>query len=105
MNEKEQLQEQFKTFGAQLGMLLELADIPQEEKDSWVAIAEEMNAAQFDKLAKYLTSVVPEHHKKELRDFMDGVARAEFDHEKRVEKAGDAALEELAALEKDLNLE
>lgn len=104
MNEQEQLQLQLKTYGERLAMLLEVADIPEEEKESWLALSREMTLEQFDKLADYLQQKVPQHMQDELRDFLADVAKAENEHRARVNEASDKAMEELDALEKELGL-
>lgn len=104
MNEQEQLQQQLKAYGARLAMLLEVADIPDEEKDSWLALTEEMTLEQFDKLVNYLQKKVPQNIQDELRDFLAEVAKAESAHRSRVNQASDQAMDELDALERDLGL-
>ena len=59
-NDKKQLEEEMKVIGQRLALLLEVADIPEDQKAAWEMLLPEMSVEQIFKLIEYLELKVPD---------------------------------------------
>lgn len=105
MQDANLLQDQVKAAGARMAMLLQAADIPQEEKDSWAAVIPEMTLAQAEQLVPYLISKIPEEIRAAVETVFEGIQQAEDEHQQRVGQADVNAEDGLAEIENELSEE
>lgn len=104
-DDQENAKMQLEALGAQFAILLELADIPDDQKEAWLAILPDMSFEQIDKLMKYLVANVPEEAIEEfkvLEEKFEGIQQ-EYEHE--VKSAQSDALDQLEVLSKKIEAE
>ncbi|PIT87896.1 MAG: hypothetical protein COU31_00550 [Candidatus Magasanikbacteria bacterium CG10_big_fil_rev_8_21_14_0_10_40_10] len=99
-DQEEQLKQVAIARGQKLGFLIAKANIPDEQKQAWMELAEHMDNEQLDRFvqaleAQFVVAQSPELDKK----FEDDVRQAEDKYQARVNKAKDEALAEMAELE------
>ena len=100
---KDQAKELAQTHGKKLGFLLAAAEIPDEIKQSWLALLPEMSLQQIDELVEILetnylhsaTKEVDEELKKKLKTIQE-------QYEQEIDQTNKQALDALEKLGQDL---
>lgn len=96
-------QEEFEDLGKRLAYLLAAADIPQEVKEAWATLIPEMTLEQIDKLMVILERYVTSGMSKEFADFKNDVLKIQANHQAKLQKSEDNAMDQLNAIEKTVD--
>lgn len=101
-NELAQTEADVLALGRRLGLLLEAADMPDEQKAAWASLVTEMDAKQMSDLADALARRIPDAEEQSFAALTAQLESARARYEGRVAEATATAQQELSDVENEL---
>lgn len=95
----------FTDIGKRLALLLVASDMPDEAKESWIALIPEMSMEQLDRFAKILEANIAGAQGPELEALGDALRTAREHQEQEKAKAVEKAEQSLDEIEKMLTID
>ena len=97
--------EEMQASGTRIAMLLQVADLPDDQKESWAVLIPEMSLQQLQRMEQYLASRIPKHEVEAAKKFMHDIEEIEKEHQKTVEKINANLEKEISSIEAELDSE
>lgn len=99
----DQLTEAAKLYGQQLGALIAMADIPEEQKEAWMALLPEMSFEQIERLHTALEKRVSVQAGEEFGPLLQQMQKIKQEYEAKVAAIQGEAVSALDDLDNELN--
>ncbi len=93
------VEDQFKSVGVRLALLLASANLPNETKEAWAALIPEMSLEQIDRLAKALEGYLSVDEQTEFAELAEQAKQAHVIFEQQKKQAQAQAQKELDEIE------
>ena len=101
-NELDQIKEQALEFGRRLGLLLATAQMPDEQKQAWLALIPAMNAQQMAEFAQAVEHLIPDAEEQGFAELARRLAAGQARHASSVATATAEAQKSLDEVEGEL---
>lgn len=101
-NELAQTEAEVLALGRRLGLLLQAADMPDEQKQAWASLVPEMNAQQMSDLADALARRIPDAEEQSFSELATSLDGARARYVGRVDAATAEAQQALSDVEREL---
>lgn len=97
------MKQDFEAIGARLAMLLEVANIPEDQKEAWATLIPEMTLAQIDQLTEYLSLTIPDQSKEDMSALIEKLKSIQVEHDSAVTEQQEKTLNALDQIEAEIN--
>jgi len=100
--EEQLTDDQIKELGSKLALMLNAANMPEEEKEAWAALVPEMSIEQIQKLMMVLEANLAEQGFKEMQPVLEEMKEVQAAYDSEVAAADEVAMQKIQALEDQL---